>query len=131
MMHKNYFSRLGFDKVSFDITEQEINQKYFEMQKLHHPDKVGTTDIRLSTELNEAYSNLVDPLARAQHIFELNRIDIFSGPISLRIFELMSEPLKNYNVSFEQMKYDFYVGDLDSAYQNWCACQYLKRMIKE
>jgi len=131
MMHKNYFSRLGFDRVSFDLSEQEINQKYFEMQRLHHPDKSGSTDLRLSTELNEAYSNLIDPLARAQHIFELNRMDIFAGPISLKVFELMSEPAKNYNISFEQMKYDFYIGDLDSAYQNWCACQYLKRLIKE
>lgn len=131
-MNKNYFSRLGFDKISFDITDQEINQKYFEKQKAYHPDQSSdNTNFRISTDLNEAYCNLIDPLARAQHIFELNRMDIFTGPISLRIFDMMSDPKRNYIISFEQMRQDFSVGDLNSAYQNWCACQYLKRAAKE
>lgn len=127
---KNYFSRLGFDKVMFNISTEEVNYKYFEQQKLHHPDKIATGDLRTSTELNEAYCILIDPLARAQHIFELNRMDIFNGPVSLRVFEMMLEPKVNYDLSFENMRESFATGDLSAAYQHWCACQYLKRLIK-
>ncbi len=71
---KGHFARLGLG-VSFDIDEGELDKRYFERQRLLHPDRFVTRGARekalsqqQAASLNESYEALKDPLRRADYM---------------------------------------------------------------
>lgn len=124
-MTKNYFAILGLEE-KFDLSIDIIRQKYFASQKSNHPDR-RSKNIKRSIAINEAYSNLIDPLSRAQHIFELNGMDVITGTINPRILSLMLDAANNFELALQKMQSAFENDDLRGAYDAWCECQYLRR----
>lgn len=123
---ENYFSLLSLN-VKFDLTNTEIRNKYIEAQFAHHPDKVeGQEDI--SALINQAYLELSDPLKRAKHIFDLNKIVISNMRLNPSLFQ--TDPKVNYNKRFVEMGEYFAIGDLEKAYSAWCDCKYLQTFIR-
>ena len=64
--------------VSFKIDEAELGQKYFQIQKMVHPDRFASASEaekrnaqQWSTRLNDAYSVLKDPIQRAKLVCAL------------------------------------------------------------
>lgn len=73
----DHFARLGLDPT-FDMDSGELDRRYFDMQRLLHPDRFATkapSEKALSqqqaTSLNEAYEVLKDPLSRADYMVGL------------------------------------------------------------
>ena len=73
----DHFARLGLEPV-FELDTDELNRRYFEMQRLLHPDRFATkapSEKALSqqqaTSLNGAYETLKDPLSRADYLIGL------------------------------------------------------------
>lgn len=50
-----YYETLGVTK---DSTEEEIRNKWLELMKTHHPDKVGDVELETVKKINEAYEEL-------------------------------------------------------------------------
>lgn len=75
----DHFSRLGVP-VGFDVDAAGLDRRYFERQRLLHPDRFATRTGReralsqqQATALNEAYETLKDPLRRADYLLHLRR----------------------------------------------------------
>ncbi len=70
----NFFSIFDIN-IDCEINIDLLRQKYFELQKKHHPDysKNRTIDIAL---INEGYQILSNQLLRLKHILELNTITL-------------------------------------------------------
>lgn len=75
----DHFARLGIP-VDFRVDPELLDQRYFERQRLLHPDRFATRTPReralsqqQATALNEAYETLKDPLRRADYILLLRR----------------------------------------------------------
>jgi molecular chaperone HscB len=73
----DHFARLGLEP-EFDVDSGELDRRYFDMQRLLHPDRFATkapSEKALSqqqaTSLNEAYEVLKDPLSRANYMIAL------------------------------------------------------------
>ena len=73
----DHFSRLGLEPT-FDLDKDELDRRYFEMQRVLHPDRFATkapSEKALSqqqaTSLNESYETLKDPLSRADYMIGL------------------------------------------------------------
>ncbi|MCH7486216.1 MAG: Fe-S protein assembly co-chaperone HscB [Proteobacteria bacterium] len=73
----DHFVRLRLEPA-FDLDGEELDRRYFEMQRLLHPDRFATkapSEKALSqqqaTSLNEAYETLKDPLSRADYLIGL------------------------------------------------------------
>jgi DnaJ-domain-containing protein 1 len=122
----NYFVLLGLEE-KFDLHADAINRQYFAAQKKHYPDR-RTGDMRQSLLLNEAYLTLLDPLARAQHLFELNGIDIASSVLDLKSLTQMTEQANTLDSAIAKLRSAFLKNDLNQAYTAWCECQYVKRL---
>lgn len=63
--------------VSFDIDQSLLESRYRDLQMSHHPDRLingsseeKTQACRISSELNMAYSLLVNPVSRAKYLLE-------------------------------------------------------------
>ena len=76
------FARLGIG-VSFDVDVEALDQRYFELQRVLHPDRFATKSAKeralsqqQATSLNEAYEILKDPLKRADHMIHLLGIEV-------------------------------------------------------
>lgn len=79
---REHFDRLGIG-VSFDVDVEALDQRYFELQRVLHPDRFATKSAKeralsqqQATSLNEAYETLKDPLKRADHMIHLLGIDV-------------------------------------------------------
>lgn len=73
----DHFARLGL-AVSFDIDASELERRYFDMQRLLHPDRFAAKPAReralsqqQAASLNDAYEILKDPLSRADYMIHL------------------------------------------------------------
>lgn len=82
----NYFELLEID-LTYDIDLKILNHQYFLMQKKYHPDRAKepsekAVNLSISTDLNKAYSTLLDPLKRAEYILSLNGININNADLS-------------------------------------------------
>ncbi len=74
----DHFTRLRLEPA-FDLDGEELERRYFEMQRLLHPDRFVTkapSEMALSqqqaTSLNEAYETLKDPLSMADYLIGLD-----------------------------------------------------------
>ena len=81
---RNHFELFGLPQ-RFRFDSALLDRAYHELQGAVHPDRfaaAGETQQRLalqsSARVNEAYSALKDPVARAQYLLSLNGIDAFS-----------------------------------------------------
>lgn len=75
----DHFTRLGLP-LQFKVDLALLDRRYFERQRLLHPDRFATRTPReralsqqQATALNEAYETLKDPLRRADYILFLRR----------------------------------------------------------
>lgn len=73
----DHFSRLGLE-ARFDLDQAELDRRYFERQRLLHPDRFATRTTRervlsqqQATSLNDAYETLKEPLHRADYLVHL------------------------------------------------------------
>jgi|SRR5579871_4293015 len=81
-MAANYFELLGL-APRFPVEERDLEARYHERSKLHHPDRHaradGATRVKsalATSELNQAYRTLRDPVRRAEYLLKLNGIDV-------------------------------------------------------
>ena len=79
---ENFFTLLGLEQ-RFDISEEELQQKYVAQQQACHPDKlIGKSQeeraktVQRSMQVNDAYETLREPLSRAQHMLALEGIHV-------------------------------------------------------
>ena len=73
----DHFARLGMD-IGFDVDVDHLDRRYFDLQRLLHPDRFAARTSReralsqqQATSLNQAYETLKDPLKRADYLVHL------------------------------------------------------------
>jgi molecular chaperone HscB len=78
----DHFQRLGLPH-GFEIDVAVLEQSYFRMQRLLHPDRFATRTPKektlsqqQATSLNDAYETLKDPLERAVYLAHLKGLDV-------------------------------------------------------
>jgi len=81
-MPRNGFDVLGIARV-FHLRSDELEKKYLELSRQFHPDKFAKAPaherlqaVQRTTELNDAYKILRDPVRRAEYLLKLNGIDV-------------------------------------------------------
>ena len=79
-MTQNFFDTFNLP-VLFNIDIDMLNHQYRTLQKTIHPDRfVNATDaekkqsLQRSTQINDAYQVLKDPIKRASHIISLHQV---------------------------------------------------------
>ena len=79
-MTQNFFDTFNLP-VLFNIDIDMLNHQYRTLQKTNHPDRfVNATDaekkqsLQKSTQINDAYQVLKDPIKRASHIISLHQV---------------------------------------------------------
>ena len=79
-MTQNFFDTFNLP-VLFNIDIDMLNHQYRTLQKTIHPDRfVNATDVekkqslQKSTQINDAYQVLKDPIKRASHIISLHQV---------------------------------------------------------
>jgi molecular chaperone HscB len=86
---QNYFFLFDLSP-SFDIDSTLLEQKYFESQRLAHPDRMvgkGLSALEQTSRsmlINEAYDALKSPLKRAQHLLALQGVWVGSKQDTLK-----------------------------------------------
>lgn len=114
-MSKDYFNMFDL-KPDLDIDTNALEQKYLELQNLHHPDRhIGKSDIQRaqaeiqSATLNKAYQELKSPIRRLEIIIESNGyiLDEIKNPPELLV-EMMelSESLESNPTNLKLKKLD-------------------------
>ncbi len=78
------FEILGLQK-SYALDSAFLEKRYFEEQRKNHPDRFALASeedkkeaLRKSTELNQAYLLLKDPLGRAEYLLKVKNIDLIA-----------------------------------------------------
>ena len=68
--------------VSYEVDLRLLNERYLKLQQQLHPDHFAGSSgaeqrlaVQYTADLNQAYSVLKSPLARAQYLLELKGID--------------------------------------------------------
>lgn len=79
---KNYFELFGMP-VGYRVDTAALAERYRELQKVVHPDRFanGTeqqqrVSLQQTTQVNEAYATLKDPVKRAIYLLKLNGVDM-------------------------------------------------------
>jgi molecular chaperone HscB len=80
-LSKNYFELFGLP-VAFMVDMQLLRERYRELQRKLHPDRFANASgqeqrlaIQGSTQINEAFETLKDPLLRARYLLRLHGVD--------------------------------------------------------
>ncbi|MFT6106486.1 MAG: molecular chaperone HscB [Rickettsiales bacterium] len=73
----NHFEKFDFS-VNFQINDEDLEDKYLELQKKFHPDTASDqTEAQINSILiNQAYEILKKPVKRAIYLLQLQGIDI-------------------------------------------------------
>ena len=78
----DHFMRLGVER-NFDIDVPALDRRYFDLQRLLHPDRFATKSSKekalsqqQATALNDAYETLKDPLKRADYLVHLEGVGV-------------------------------------------------------
>jgi len=97
---KNYFELFGMP-VGFRVDKAALGERYRELQKVVHPDRFASgseAEQRLSlqqtTQVNEAYQTLKDPVRRAIYLLKLNGIDMALDKETTHDSEFLMEQLE-------------------------------------
>ncbi|KJV57293.1 fe-S protein assembly co-chaperone HscB [Orientia chuto str. Dubai] len=110
----NYFQLLNLPE-SFSLELKDIEDNYFQLQRKYHPDQAKNEDkskyLQISTNLNKAYKTLRCLCTRAEHILNLQGIDVtasnFRSIIStdfLKNIFLLQNKLHNISTAAELRK---------------------------
>ncbi|MBN8827203.1 MAG: Fe-S protein assembly co-chaperone HscB [Sphingobacteriia bacterium] len=74
-MSKNYFEIFDLElKLTIDLVK--LRQKYFELQKIYHPDSQNHNDLEMCLKINEGYRILSSDILRTSYLLELENIFI-------------------------------------------------------
>lgn len=86
----NYFELFGIE-LSFDVDNNHLSQVYQTLQKAVHPDKFAHAPaqeqliaVQKSSQINDAYQTLKQPLLRAQYMLELRELTMPSEQASFQ-----------------------------------------------
>lgn len=86
----SYFTLFGLPQ-SFALSEADLQKRYIDLQRQHHPDRaVGKSAeerakaIELSMRVNDAYDTLKSPLTRAEYLLELQGIFVNTEDDSIK-----------------------------------------------
>ncbi|MFT6077416.1 MAG: molecular chaperone HscB [Myxococcota bacterium] len=100
----NHFEKFNFP-TNFQINDEELEDKYLELQKKFHPDTSSDeTESQInSIFINQAYKTLKNPVLRAIYLLQLQGIDIDSDDCAIKpihenlmfIVELREEIMDN------------------------------------
>jgi molecular chaperone HscB len=76
----NYFELYGLP-VSFHPNAAAVKAKFYELSRLHHPDRFATGDqaglaetLRMAATINDAYKTLKSPVATMAYLLKLNAL---------------------------------------------------------
>ncbi len=79
---QNHFELFGFP-VDFDIDQQQLSERYRELQRNLHPDRYANAPdqerrlaVQRAAQVNEAFQTLKSPLQRARYLLQLKGFDI-------------------------------------------------------
>jgi molecular chaperone HscB len=79
---KNYFELFGMP-VGYRVDKAALAERYRELQKVVHPDRFASgteqqqrVSLQQTTQVNEAYETLKDPVKRAIYLLRLNGVDM-------------------------------------------------------
>lgn len=97
----DHFARLGLS-AEFDVDPTTLDRRYFDCQRLLHPDRFATRTPReralsqsQAISINEAYATLKDPLKRADYLVHLKGSGVLSEGCNLvNDQELLTESLE-------------------------------------
>lgn len=97
----DHFRRLGLS-VAFDLDPAALDRRYFDCQRLLHPDRFATRTPReralsqsQAISINEAYQTLKDPLKRADYLVHLKGSGVLHEGCNLvNDQELLTESLE-------------------------------------
>ncbi len=120
-INQNYFKIFALP-INFNIDKESLYISYIKLHKqLNCNANANLTEL---IEINRAYEVLNNPLSRAEHIFELNKI---ANKIDLHeIFNIISN--KNFiKVYYDYMENAFMANDLNQAYKYWAICKYMQK----
>lgn len=86
----NYFELFDFP-VSYDLNTSVLKDRYRDLQRAFHPDRyaAGSQSEKLlamqkATEINDAFSTLKSPVARAEYLLKLAGLDIAHETTTLK-----------------------------------------------
>jgi len=96
----------------FDTNENILYERFKKMQHVIHPDRFGNSDekeqeiaLKYSSQVNEAYNVLKDPLKRAIYLLEQNGITALSEggevPFDEEVMEFMERMMEERSIVFE------------------------------
>ncbi len=86
----NHFEMFNLP-VQFALDSADLQQRYRQLQQTLHPDRFANASerdrllaVQRSSQLNDAYSTLREPLARAEYLLHLQGIDLAHEQTTLR-----------------------------------------------
>lgn len=88
----DYFEIFGIERA-FNIDQEQLSQKYFELQRQAHPDMAGGNAIQ-SSGLNNAYNTLKNRNKRAEYLMQGKALEADQG-LLMEIMELREEHESN------------------------------------
>ena len=81
---RDFFALFGL-ATAFSLDEKELTKRYLALQEQVHPDRYAAKSsierrlaISAASRLNDAYTTLKDPLARAAYLLSLQGMNVFS-----------------------------------------------------
>lgn len=100
MSRPDHFARFGLP-VAYDLNLADLADRYRAAQHQIHPDRHagGSVEqqqsaVRMTADLNEAYTVLRSPLARAEYLLNLKGIDDPGGSATIQDVALLEEQME-------------------------------------
>ena len=114
-MSADYFQLLGLPP-KLNISQEDLQQRFYDLSRKLHPDRFARRPeherqwaLEASSDLNDAYRTLRDPIKRAQYMLKQNGFDIGEHRSTNVPPELLEEVFE-LNMALEEMR-----GGDDSA----------------
>ena len=141
----NYFKLFDIEQ-SFNVDLSTLQKKYFNLQNTFHPDKYSNASSRdkllalqKTSEINDAYNVLKNPISRAEHLLNINGIHfdhnktiaddtfLFEQMELRETMEEVSHNIENMHNKLEELsqyveaKYNKILGKLNEliSMENW------------
>ncbi len=94
-------------EIVYNIDKKALKDRYFSLQKQHHPDKVASSYDEKSAQINKGYRVLMDDFSRAQYLLTLQGFNLSDAKLEVNFMnEVMDmHDLKRNNTHlFEAQK---------------------------
>lgn len=96
----NHFEILGL-ATQFELDVSSLSIKYRELQRQYHPDKFATASddeqlavLQKSSQINDAYQCLIDPIRRAEHLLFLHGFEQNAETQNIKDTEFLIEQMQ-------------------------------------